>query len=180
METLEILNTIFYAIATLVAMYGLYVNIIVNFFYKQLIETQNYLAKFRELNLDELLKDEDLCFRKTDDTTLPLETIKAKVENEKGNITPVGNQLFDALNFYESVVRGVDMGLYHEGTVMKWGKMTMMRRTKRYMEYIEYRRKTKENAWIELTNWVKRKELEEIKSSGGKKFFRFWQFYRGV
>ena len=177
---LKILNTIFYAIATLVAMYSLYVNIMMNFFYKQLVETQNYLAKFRELNLEDLKKDEVLCFRSTDDTALPLETIKKRVEDEKGHITKVGNQLFDALNFYESVVRGVNMGLYHKGAVVKWGEMTMTIRTKRYMEYIEYRRKTKKNAWIELTNWIKLQELEEIKSSGGKKFFRFWQFYRGV
>ncbi|MBQ9183475.1 MAG: hypothetical protein IJ143_06820 [Neisseriaceae bacterium] len=177
---METFNTIIHAVSLIVAIYGLYVAVMVNFFYKQLIETQNYLAKFRELNLVELLADDDLCFRKTDDTALSLEIIKRKVENAEGNITKVGNQLFDALNFYESVVRGVDMGLYHEGTVMKWGKITMIRRTKRYMEYIEYRRKTKENAWIELTNWVKRKELEEIKSSGGKKFFRFWHFYRNV
>ena len=121
-----------------------------------------------------------MCFRKTDDTALSLETIKKEVEDASGNITKVGNQLFDALNFYESVVRGVDIGLYHEGVVMKWGKITMIRRTKRYMEYIEYRRKTKDNAWIELTNWIKRKELEEIQSSGRKKFFRFWQFYTKV
>ena len=177
---METFNAIIHAVSLIVAIYGLYVAVMVNFFYKQLIETQNYLAKFRELNLVELLADDDLCFRKTDDTALSLEIIKGKVETEKGNITKVGNQLFDALNFYESVVRGVDMGLYHEGTVMKWGKITMIRRTKRYMEYIEYRRKTKENAWIELTNWVKRKELEEIQSSSRKKFFRFWQFYTKV
>ena len=177
---METFNTIFQIVSILVAIIGLYVAVMVHFFYKQLIETQNYLAKFRELNLDELKKNKFLCFRKTDNTALSLETIKKEVEDESGNITEVGNQLFDVLNFYESVIRGVNIGLYHENLVMIWGKTTMMRRTKRYMEYIEYRRETKDNAWSELTNWIKQQELEEIKLSGRKKFFRFWQFYTKV
>ncbi|MDB2437552.1 DUF4760 domain-containing protein [Hellea sp.] len=80
------------------------------------------------------------------------------------------SELFDLLNFYESLARGINYGIYDESVIKAARKNAMIKVTHFFKAYIRhYRQEKNPHAWIQFTDTVERWKNEDRLPLEGKR-----------
>lgn len=118
---------------------------------------QQKLAEFNQLDISVLKDNEKLNYLKNNDV-LSLEVI----QEEMSKNLQVKNDIHTVLNFYESLARGVKLGIYDEEIIQAAREGAMRRMVKSYRKYIDFRRDIEQhpNAWLYLTDLVDKWEAK--------------------
>lgn len=112
---------------------------------------QEKLAEFQNLDISVLKSNEKLGYM-TNNQVLPLELILDEINNNP----EIRVNIHAVLNFYESLARGINLGIYDEETIQAARNGAMRRMVNSYQRYIEFRRKDEQhpNAWNYLTDLI--------------------------
>lgn len=118
---------------------------------------QQKLAEFNQLDISVLQSNDKLNFI-TNNDVLPLELIWEEMSKN----LQLRIDIHTVLNFYESLARGIKLGIYDEEIIQAAREGGMRRMVKSYRKYIEFRRDVEQhpNAWLYLTDLVDKWEAK--------------------
>lgn len=129
--------------------------------WNQMVAAQNRLMEYNNLEFSALRENKNLNYN-LNNYILSIEKIKKEIEADE----KVRTGIHTVLNFYESLVRGIELGIYDRDTILSARKDTMVRMLTAYSEYIHYRRHEEHHpdAWMVLTDYFDKLNREKRQS----------------
>lgn len=118
------------------------------------IETEHKLSEYKNLSIRELENNKVIKYLDTTDDVKPLsfEIIQKEIRKHP----KIKGEIHTLLNYYESIIRGINNGLYNQKMVEDWGANRMKRAYRKFQRYIKERQINNPKAWELLSKYMEK------------------------